>query len=127
MLHLTVLAIFLHLYSLLNGEVADATLVGQPEEGLTTNYLLHITSTLYHGCVRTRRHTTINYMIHVVCLGFKIEMVQLFYETIVFKVYHYYYYYNVLSHTEMEEAYKQFSVVSTGYWPFKHFPHNYTM
>ena len=62
MLGMMVLTIFLHLYSLLDGEVADAALVGQPEEGLATNYLLHIMSTLYHGCVRTRRHTTINYM-----------------------------------------------------------------
>ena len=51
MLGMMVLTTSPHLYSLLDGEMADAALVGQPEEGFTTNHLLDITSTLYHSCI----------------------------------------------------------------------------
>jgi hypothetical protein len=47
---MAVLATFPHLYSLLDGKVANAALISQPEEGLATNHLLDIMSTLYYGC-----------------------------------------------------------------------------
>lgn len=49
-----------HLYSLLNGEVTDTALVGQPEEGFTTNDVFHIAGALYHSCkTETAKYTTL--------------------------------------------------------------------